>query len=708
MEHNMPADTRDNDLHDPEFNDAEIGIAHNFIDCLRSSPDSLDQAEYAYPSAYHASTTGKGMTTPSPDEEPFPAPPPPLRQPQSPPVVAPIGDSQGYLPSPPFEEAGPTSSVWRVYLHESIINDSDTLRNKRGEAGLFSAVVSNFITTSSDNLQPDYQKMSAFLLFDQVNIQRGLANGISLDDIPTSGADPTIPFLPDPIPLAVNGLWWTSLTLSLVTAFFAILVDAWYCHYVSPIAGQPKVRARIRHLRYRGLIKWRLRAYISFLQLLLHSSLITFLGGLAINSLDSRSFPLAMVLLVIFILSILLYSISSLLAIIHPECPWKTPLSYILSATCKGPPITTIPRLASSLEVKNLSEFNKVQAWEIYAAHKSHIENEVDALHWLYEKSSTSAIHCLVIQALAGLSPDHKACAEEVFSPHWVEIRDEKERMLMDCMELARDGPTRWISKDIPNIGGRIEPLLWLEILFPDLRRKFPSRLFGEHNLDFSRKLSNTLSITLSAIDDAHIQKPTEQKQVVMDALADNGVHHPLVWKKLLDRYADKEKLFHDTGDIFTIKMCLNLVTSIYLRKDSPQELCSCTLADASVTYCKPDILKGLLSFFEAFNLQKDMVDPERRLSLAIVRALAPDSAPSTFNSHQRYPFHRDSTISKYQLLHVALHAIQTVLHHHPIDPPSKQWQTDAFWAIVSYMTSDIFIERSLSNSEYLEFMDLF
>ncbi|KAK0432072.1 hypothetical protein EV421DRAFT_1924814, partial [Armillaria borealis] len=194
-----------------------------------------------------------------------------------------------YPPSPPFEEAGPTSSVWQAYLHESIIDDSDTLRNQRGEvniilvfAGLFSAVVSNFITTSSDNFQPDYQAMSAKLLFDQVNIQRGLANGISLDDIPTSGADPTLPFLPDPIPLAVNGLWWTSLTLSLVTAFFAILVDAWYCHYVSPIAGQPKVRAHIRHLRYRGLIKWRLRAYISFLQFLLHSSLITFLGGLTI------------------------------------------------------------------------------------------------------------------------------------------------------------------------------------------------------------------------------------------------------------------------------------------------------------------------------------------------------------------------------------------------------------------------------------------
>ncbi len=276
-------------------------------------------------------------------------------------------------------------------------------------------------------------------------------------------------------------------------------------------------------------------------------SLITFVGGLAISAF-SASFTLIIVLILIFVVSSLLYSISSLLAIVHPECPWKTPLSYILAATRKWPPITTIPRLTSLLEVKNLSEVNKVQASEICAAHESRIENEVDALRWLYERSSTSAIHRLVIQALAGLSPDHKACAEEVFSPRWAEIQDEKERMLMDCMELARDGTTRWIPKDIPNIDRRIEPLLRLEILFPELCRRLPSGLFGEHNLDFSRKLSNTLSITLSSIDDAHIQKPTQQNQVLMSALADNGVHHPLVWEKLLDRYADKEKLFHDTG----------------------------------------------------------------------------------------------------------------------------------------------------------------
>ncbi len=544
--------------------------------------------------------------------------------------------------------------------------------------------------------------MSAVLLFDQINIQRGLANGLSLDDIATSGTDPTAPFTPKRTVLIQNGLWSTSLTLSLMTAFVAMLVDACYSHYLSPIPGQPKVRARTRHLRYKGLIKWRLGNSIGILQMLLYFSLITFMLGLYISSWTQGSVS-AYVVGVIYILSIVIYGRTCFREMHHPEYPWKTPLTSNLSSASRKSKITSVPGLTSSLEVKSISELNTVQASEIYAAHESRIENEVDALLWLYKRSSTSAIHRLVIQALAGLSPDYIARAKAVFSWRWVEIRDEKERMLMDCMELSRDGPTRWIPKDIPNIDRRIEPLLRLEILFPGLRREFPSGLFGEHNLDFSKRLSNTFLVTLSSIDDAHIQKPT-QNQVIMDALADNGVHHPLVWAKLLDCYADKEKLIHGAGHGFTIEMCLNLVTSIYLPKDSPPESYSYTLAYALVTFYKKETLIGLLAFFSTSEPHNDLVDHERRLPLAIVRALAPDSeALSTFNSHQRHRFHDDSTISKYGLLRVALHVIHKDIHH-PVNPPSKQWRTDVFWAILSFIMSDFFTGCSLSNPEYSEF----
>ncbi|PBK86025.1 hypothetical protein ARMGADRAFT_1035990 [Armillaria gallica] len=192
-----------------------------------------------------------------------------------------------------------------------------------------------------------------------------------------------------------------------------------------------------------------------------------------------------------------------------------------------------------------------------------------------------------------------------------------------------------------------------------------------------------------------------------MDALADNGVHHPLIWKKLLGHYVDKEKMFHDLWDVFTIEMCLNLVTSIYLPEDIPPELYSCTLAYTLVTSHKKEILKGLLALFLASESHNDPVDCERRLSLAIVRALAPDSAPSTFNLHQPHPFHEDSTISKYRLLRVALHAIHKDIHH-LVNPPSKQWRTDVFWAILSFIMSDLFTGCSLSNPEYSEFKQPF
>ncbi len=41
--------------------------------------------------------------------------------------------------------------------------------------GLFSAIMSAFIVQSAGNLQPDYEKLSALFLFDQINIQLPLA-----------------------------------------------------------------------------------------------------------------------------------------------------------------------------------------------------------------------------------------------------------------------------------------------------------------------------------------------------------------------------------------------------------------------------------------------------------------------------------------------------------------------------------------------------
>ncbi|KAK0471465.1 hypothetical protein IW261DRAFT_1312765, partial [Armillaria novae-zelandiae] len=105
-------------------------------------------------------------------------------------------DFRAYAPSPPFEKAGPASQVWQAYLDESRDYNTNMVAEQRAElnillvfAGLFSAVVTAFLIQTLANLGPDYQKMMALLLFDQINIQHALANGTSLDDITTSNID---------------------------------------------------------------------------------------------------------------------------------------------------------------------------------------------------------------------------------------------------------------------------------------------------------------------------------------------------------------------------------------------------------------------------------------------------------------------------------------------------------------------------------------
>ncbi|KAK0471467.1 hypothetical protein IW261DRAFT_1371734, partial [Armillaria novae-zelandiae] len=291
-EHDMPSDIQDDTSHDPVFNGKGIGVTDQ-LNTSMPPVTSWDRPENSHRSAHHATTTGESMSMPLPAEGPT-APQARTRHRsvsglshQAAGSEGVHGDSRAYAPSPPFEEAGPKSSVWCAYLDKSREYDTNMVAEQRGElnillvfAGLFSAVVSNFLTLSMSKSEPDYQAMSAFLLFDLINIQLALANGTSADNITTSG---TNPYDTETLNLfdMVQWCWFTSLTLSLVTAFFAILVDAWYFHYVSPIPGQPKVRARTRHLRYKGLDKWNVRHSICVLQVLLHFSLIAFAFGLA-------------------------------------------------------------------------------------------------------------------------------------------------------------------------------------------------------------------------------------------------------------------------------------------------------------------------------------------------------------------------------------------------------------------------------------------
>ena len=95
----------------------------------------------------------------------------------------------------------------------------------RIQAGLFSAVVTTFVAQSSQKLDPDYAKIAASLLNELVLLQRATRAGVT-SEIPISqlSFDSETYRSTD---LWVNGLWLTSLTLSLLTALLSVLAKQW-------------------------------------------------------------------------------------------------------------------------------------------------------------------------------------------------------------------------------------------------------------------------------------------------------------------------------------------------------------------------------------------------------------------------------------------------------------------------------------------------
>ncbi|KAK0215297.1 hypothetical protein EDD85DRAFT_742163, partial [Armillaria nabsnona] len=188
-----------------------------------------------------------------------------------------------------YEETAPNARVWRTYLDESTNHDVRMVRESRDSvdvllvfAGLFSAVVTTFVSQTSQSLQADYAQVSASLLFEMVLIQRAIANGSSLYNVPVSSLNPYANFTPATTDVWVNGLWCTSLSLSLATALVAVLVKQWLHHYLALPSGTPQERSHVRQYRYGGFQKWHVLVIVGLLPVLMHLALGIFFVGLTV------------------------------------------------------------------------------------------------------------------------------------------------------------------------------------------------------------------------------------------------------------------------------------------------------------------------------------------------------------------------------------------------------------------------------------------
>ncbi|KAJ6481605.1 hypothetical protein DFH09DRAFT_950512, partial [Mycena vulgaris] len=131
--------------------------------------------------------------------------------------------------------------VWLVYNEESAIFDNDMVIESSDNldillvfAGLFSGVLTTFVAQTSQALSPDNSAISNSILLELVALQRAQANGTSFDSVPIADTSFTVAGTD----LWVNGLWFTSLILSLSTALLAVLAKQWLRQYCSATRGR--------------------------------------------------------------------------------------------------------------------------------------------------------------------------------------------------------------------------------------------------------------------------------------------------------------------------------------------------------------------------------------------------------------------------------------------------------------------------------------
>lgn len=242
-----------------------------------------------------------------------------------------------YPPDPYGEELSEKARFWRVYNEEAQMADAEMVKGMDRTldvllvfAGLFSAVVTTFVAQSSQALASDYAQITASLMYEFLLMQRAMANGTPVGGVPVSQLSFDSRTHTN-VDVWVNGLWFTSLTFSLLTALICVLAKQWIQHYNSMGAGTPRDRALLRQYRLRGFKHWNVPFIIGSLPVLLILALFLFFAGLSVYIAPLNN-TIFWAIIGFSAIGFLAYALTSVLPIVIVHCAYKTPISdYILA-----------------------------------------------------------------------------------------------------------------------------------------------------------------------------------------------------------------------------------------------------------------------------------------------------------------------------------------------------------------------------------------
>ncbi|KAJ6568965.1 hypothetical protein B0H19DRAFT_1065746 [Mycena capillaripes] len=237
---------------------------------------------------------------------------------------------RGLADNPAAEAAA--AKLWAVYVSEAEKYDRSLVESWKSDmegilifAGLFSASLTAFLIESYKTLVPDSGDTSVFLLT-QISKQFAASANGTLFPFP-----PPPTFTPSTSSLICNALWFISLGLSLTCALVATLLEQWARDFLhkADMRSATVIRARAFSFLYYGLKRFKMHIVVEIIPLLLHASLGFFFAGLVAFLIPVNIIITAIAGAMLTILAIV-YSVLTILPLVHLDCPYKTPLSGAL------------------------------------------------------------------------------------------------------------------------------------------------------------------------------------------------------------------------------------------------------------------------------------------------------------------------------------------------------------------------------------------
>ncbi|VDB96477.1 unnamed protein product [Peniophora sp. CBMAI 1063] len=250
-------------------------------------------------------------------------------------------DTDDYL-APDVQGEG--SSFWPVFLRAiKVKKDKLAHYNARAMtalltfAGLFAATVAAFLVDSYKALSPDQNTQAIISTLNQTNIL--LAQLVSSTQRTPNIVAPPKPFVLDDHAVTYNTLWFLALLLSLVSALLATMVLDWMS---DPIAVKRRYAPEtlegysLRQLaEFMGIHTYGLDRLATLVVGIMHAAVILFIVGLVlwlyqVNTTTARYLAGAAGA------SAFAYVAASLFPLVDKTCPYRTPLSYLLSLALYG------------------------------------------------------------------------------------------------------------------------------------------------------------------------------------------------------------------------------------------------------------------------------------------------------------------------------------------------------------------------------------